>query len=182
MITGKKVVLRSKRLAHAKKEYSWRADPELAALDAAPQLTVSFSQYFMDYASDLQFTFSDGHSYAVETYDGKHIGNIGYYAVDDVKGEAEIGIMIGDRNYWDKGYGIDAVTTLVGHIFSETKLKRVYLKSLDWNTRAHKCFQKSGFTLCGRRVTGSYSFFLMEIYRNQWEQRQKSGEGISGGT
>jgi len=179
MITGKKVVLRNKRLAHARNEYSWRADPELATLDAALKITTSFSQYFMDYASELRLAPSNGRSFAVETHDGKHIGNIGYYAVDDVKGEAELGIMIGDRNYWDMGYGADAVITLVGYIFRETGLKRIYLKSLDWNARAHRCFQKCGFTQCGRRVTDKYNFMLMEMYHHQWEQCQQNTEASS---
>ena len=180
VITGKKIVLRDKRLADARDEHTWHADPELAELDAAPQLTISFSQYFLDYASELRFSHSSGRSFAVEAHDGKHIGNIGYYAIDETKGEAELGIMIGDRDYWDKGYGVDAVSTLVDYIFGETNLKRIYLKSLDWNTRAHKCFQRCGFTPCGRRVTDKYNFVLMEINRSQWEQRQKKAEGVSG--
>ena len=179
MITGKKVVLHNKMLTHARNEYSWHADAELAALDAAPQLTISFPRYFMDYAMELRLTNSAGRSFAIETPEGKHIGNIGYYAVDKVNGETELGIMIGDRDYWSKGYGSDAVNTLVDYIFRETNLKRIHLKSLEWNTRAHRCFQSCGFTPCGRRVSDVYSFTLMEITRRQWEQRQKNTEGTS---
>ena len=44
--------------------------------------------------------------------------------------------MIGDRRFWGKGYGNDAVNTLVRYVFTETRLRRVYLHTLDWNQRA----------------------------------------------
>ena len=79
------------------------------------------------------------HRFAVETLDGKHIGNCAYYGVNETKGEAELGIMIGDRDCWDKGYGADAVGTLLDYIFRRTNLKRIHLKTLDSNIRAQKC-------------------------------------------
>jgi len=172
MIAGKKIVLREKRLADARNDYTWKTDPELARLDAALQPAVSFHQYLLDYASELRCSHFIRSNFAIETQDGKHIGNCGYYGVNETKGEAELGIMIGDRNYWDKGYGADAVTTLVNYIFRQTNLSRVYLKSLDWNTRAHKCFQKCGFAPCGHLVKDGFDFVLMEIHRNQWQQWQ----------
>ena len=172
MITGNKIVLRDKRLADARDDYTWKTDPELTRLDAAPKLTISFHQFRLDYSSELRGSNSIRRVFAIETRDGKHIGNIGYYDIDETKGEAEVGIMIGNRDYWDKGYGADTVTTMVDHIFRQTNLNRIYLKSLDWNTRAHKCFQKCGFTPCGHLVKDGFSFVLMEINRNQWQQRQ----------
>lgn len=172
MITDNKIVLRNKKLADARDDYTWKTDPELARLDAAPQLTTSFPQYLLDYTTELRCSHSIGHNFAIETRDGKHIGNCGYYSVDENKGEAELGIMIGNRDYWDEGYGADAVTTLVNYIFRQTNLSRIYLKSLNWNTRAHKCFQKCGFTPCGHLERDGYSFVLMEMRRKQWQKRQ----------
>jgi len=172
MITDNKIVLRNKKLADARDDYIWKTDPELALLDAAPRLTTSFPQYLLDYTSELHCSHSIGHNFAIETWDGKHIGNCGYYSVDENKGEAELGIMIGNRDYWDEGYGADAVTTLVDYIFRQTNLSRIYLKSLNWNTRAHKCFQKCGFTPCGHLERDGYSFVLMEMRRKQWQKRQ----------
>ena len=79
--------------------------------------------------------------------------------------------MIGDRNYWNKGYGVDVISALLEHIFQETKVNRVHLKTLDWNARAQKCFQKCGFTPCGELTRDGYSFMLMEISRKDWESR-----------
>lgn len=176
MIIGSKVVLREKRLADARNDYSWEADSELAELDAAPPVKIPFYQYLSDYADDLRNPFSASRRFAIETLDGKHIGNCAYYNINETNGEAELGIMIGDREYWDKGYGANAVSTLLNHIFSETRLKRVYLKTLQANTRAQKCFGKNGFTRYGDLVRDGYSFALMEIHRSQWHETAKADQ------
>lgn len=172
MITGSKIKLRNRKLADARDEYIWRTDPELARLDATSLLTTSFPQYQSAYAGELCYPTSTKREFAIETLDGKHIGNCIYYDINESKGEAELGIIIGNRNYRDKGYGTDAVTTLVNHIFRQTNLKRIYLKTLDWNTRAQKCFKKCGFTEYGHLARDGFSFLLMEIYHKQWQERQ----------
>jgi len=172
MITGTKIKLRDKRLADALDDYTWRTDPELAQLDATPLLTATFPQYLSGYTSELRYPFPTRRPFAVETLSGKHIGNCVYYNINDTKGEAELGIMIGDRDYQDKGYGTDAVTTLVSYIFRQTNLKRIYLKTLNSNRRAQRCFQKCGFTSYGHLSKDGYSFTLMELHRKQWQEQQ----------
>ena len=172
MIVGSKVRLRDKKLADAQNDYVWQTDPELTQLDAAPRLTISFPQYLLDYTSELRYSSPSRHQFAIDTLDGKHIGNCVYYNTNETKGEAELGIMIGNRDYWDKGCGTDVVTTLVKYIFSQTNLNRIYLKTLDSNHRAQKCFEKCGFTRYGRVARDGYHFVLMEFYRNQWEEQQ----------
>jgi RimJ/RimL family protein N-acetyltransferase len=175
MITGTKIKLRDKRLADALDDYTWRTDPELAQLDATPLLKTAFPRYLSDYAIELRYPSPTRHPFAVETLDGKHIGNCVYYNIDKAKGEVELGIMIGDRTYWDKGYGTDAVTTLVSYIFHQTSLNRIYLKTLDLNRRAQKCFQKCGFIPYGKLSRDGYSFTLMELHRKQWQEEQLKG-------
>ncbi len=172
VIVSSKIILRNKRLADARDDYTWESDSELAKLDAAFPVTTSFSQYLLDYVDQLRYSSSTKHRFAIETIEGKHIGNCSYYNIDEKKGEAELGIIIGNRGYWNKGYGADAVTTLVSYIFCQTKLKRIYLKTLDSNSRAQKCFQKCGFTQYGRLVKDGFSFTLMEIHRNQWQEQR----------
>ncbi len=172
MITGIKVILREKRLADARDDYTWETDPELTQLDAAPIVTTTFSQYLSDYANGLRNSPSTSHRFAVDTLDGKCIGNCSYYNISETKGETELGIMIGNRDYWSKGYGTDAIITLVNYIFRQTNLNRIYLKTLESNSRAQKCFQKCGFTSYGHLDKAGYSFMLMEIHRKQWQKQQ----------
>ena len=86
-----------------------------------------------------------------------------YYNIDTVRREAEIGITIGERDYWGRGYGSDAVKTLVSRIIEATGFRRVYLKTLDWNTRAQRSFERAGFRVCGRSRRGGNSFVVMEF-------------------
>ncbi len=176
MIIVNKIKLRDKRLADALDDYIWRTDPELVRLDAAPLLTTTFPRYLSDYADELHCSSSIGHRFAVETLDGKHIGNCSYYGIDETKGEAELGIMIGNRDYWDKGYGADTVTALISYIFHQTNLERTYLKTLESNIRAQKCFQKCGFTPCGHLDRDGFNFVLMEVNRKQWQEQQPKVE------
>ena len=172
MIKGDRIKLRSKKLADAQNDYSWQTDTELAQLDATPVLTVTFARFLSEYTSELHYPVSNRQQFAVETLEGRHIGNCVYYGIDKSKSEAELGIMIGDRDFWDKGYGVDTVTTLVDYIFTRTKLERIHLKTLESNMRAQKCFEKCGFTPSGSLIRDGYSFVRMEIDRKQWEKQR----------
>ena len=172
MIKSSQIILRKKMLADARDDYAWEIDPELAQLDAAPVTTMPFSRYLLDYADELHDSFLTSRHFAIDTLDGKHIGNCSYYNISQTRGEAELGIMIGNRDYWNKGYGADAISTLVNHIFSETNLNRIYLKTLQSNQRAQKCFQKCSFTPYGQLARDGFSFMLMEMNREQWQERQ----------
>ena len=180
MLTGTRIKLRDKRLGDARDDYAWQTDPELAQLDAAPKLTTTFSQYLSLYAGELRLSIPVRRLFAIETLDGTHIGNCSCYNIDTDKGETELGIMIGNRDYWDKGYGTEAVTALVNYIFHQANLKRIRLKTLDSNRRAQKCFLKCGFTPCGYLNKDGYRFVLMELHRKQWEGVNTKGELMRG--
>lgn len=158
-------MLREKRVEDAANDYSWKMDDELARLDATIPLNIPFSIYLAYYVEELQFANLRGHRFAIDTLEGKHIGNCAYYNLDEYNGDAEMGIIIGDREYWNKGYGTDVVAVLLNHIFQEKKLKRVYLHTLEWNIRARECFQKCGFVSLGRVSRGGQDFTFMEIRR-----------------
>jgi RimJ/RimL family protein N-acetyltransferase len=177
MISGRKTRLRNKTLDDVHDDYAWQTDPELAWLDAAPVITIPYEEYLSAYASELHYAAPTRCSFAVETMDGEHIGNCVYYNIDDKRGQAEIGIMIGNRSYWNKGYGSDAVTTLINHIFSSTNLNRLYLKTLASNARAQKCFDKCGLVRYGRTVRDGYDFVLMDIERQEWQKQAGKIEG-----
>ena len=175
-ISGSKVRLRGKKLTDVRNDYRWQSDPELSRLDGAPPLTVSFPVYILDYTDSIHRPGPNRYPMAIETLDGKHIGNFTCYDIDDDRGETQLGIMIGEKDYMDKGYGTDAVRTVVNHVFSNADLNRIYLKTLDWNYRAQKCFQNCGFTMCGKLSRNGKTFLFMDIGREYWEKQQASNE------
>ncbi len=176
IITGSKVILREKRLSDVYSDYVWEVDPELAQLDAAPLETVTFPQYLLECVHKLHNSSPSGCRFAVDTLDGKHIGNCSYYNFSNINDEVELGIMIGNRDYWDKGCGTDAVTALVNYIFRDTRFKRIHLKTLKSNSRAQRCFKKCGFAPCGHLDKDGFSFLLMEIRREQWQEQKAKAQ------
>ncbi len=172
VLTGQKVVLREKRLSDAADDYAWRTDPELARFDAASPLKLSFKEFTLYYIEQLRSLKEDRRWFAVDSQGGKHIGNCMYYDVDKNRKQAKIGVIIGDREYWGKGYGTDVVMTLVAHIFEDMNLERVYLDTLDWNARAQRCFQKCGFVVSGHTNDRGHNFVIMELYKSWLKSNQ----------
>ncbi len=168
VLQGVRVVLRDKCIEDAEQDYIWRSDHELAKLDAAYPLTMSFERYLKMFQDQLKYPTPGSHHFAAETLDGKFIGNCMYYDLDSVNLQAELGIVIGDRDYWSNAYGYDAVTTLLEYCFTEKGLKRVYLHTLEWNHRAQRCFEKCGFVPVRQVRRLSHDFILMEVLRDDW--------------
>jgi RimJ/RimL family protein N-acetyltransferase len=108
-----------------------------------------------------------GRSFAIEDECGRHIGNIMYYNIDGVRSEAEIGISIGERDWWSLGYGSDALEAVVRGLFAASNLARLYLHTLDWNERAQRAFRRAGFELCGTSWRDGHTFLIMEV-RREW--------------
>ncbi|HIL30099.1 MAG TPA: N-acetyltransferase [Dehalococcoidia bacterium] len=167
-LQGARIVLRDKKFEDAENDYRWRSDPELARLDAAIPLTMSFERYLKLFEDQMKYPTPGSHHYSIETLDGLFIGNCMYYDMDTVNREAELGIVIGDRDYWSAGYGYDAVTTLLDHMFNARNLKRVYLHTLEWNGRAQKSFSKSGFNPVKPVRRMAHDFLLMDVLREDW--------------
>ena len=168
LLQGARVILRDKRIEDAEQDYIWRSDPEVAQLDAAYPLTMSFDRYLKIFEDQLRYPTPGSHHFSTETTDGKFIGNCMYYDLDSVNLEAELGIVIGDKDYWGNAYGYDTVTTLLDYMFNEKKLKRVYLHTLEWNKRAQRCFEKCGFVPVKPVRRQSQDFIFMEVLRGDW--------------
>ena len=167
-LRGAKVILREKRIEDAEKDYRWRSDPEIARLDAAYPLSMSYERYLKLFQDQLRYPTPGSHHFGTDAVDGTYIGNCMYYDLDSINKEAELGIVIGDRDYWGNSYGYDAVTTLLNHMFVDLQLNRVYLHTLDWNERAQRSFAKSGFKPVRTVRRMSQDFILMEVLREEW--------------
>lgn len=111
---------------------------------------------------------------AIETKDGVYLGNIGLHEIDYVAGVAEVGIVIGRKDYWGKGYGTDAMRTLLKHAFTNQRLRKVTLRVFGSNVRAQKSYRKVGFQEVGRLkkhrlVNGEYDDeVIMEVFAEEF--------------
>jgi RimJ/RimL family protein N-acetyltransferase len=173
VIKGEKVILRDKRVEDAPDDYAWRVDEELSRLDATRPLDMSYEEFLRYSRDELIYPNPRSRRFAIDTHKGKHIGNCMYYDIDTRQAEAELGIMIGDREYWGKGYGTDAVKAILDYIFTATPLERVYLHTLEWNQRARRSFAKAGFHEVRKVRRSGMDFIYMEVWRSEWDRHKR---------
>lgn len=143
MIKGKKVNLRALEKEDIQKTIKWINDPEVTKyLSIVFPISLAEEEKWFEYYLKRK----DDRIFAIETKDGTHIGNIGLHKIDWLNRKVMLGILIGEKEYWNKGYGTDAVKTAVKFAFEEMNIHKVYLCVMDFNERAVKIYEKCGFT------------------------------------
>lgn len=125
---------------------------------------------------ELEERPNDRQGFAIRTLaDDRLIGLIGLYTVFPAQREAFMGIQIGARDDWGKGYGTDALRVLLHYAFDELNLERVSLSVLEGNERAMRSYEKCGFCYEGRerRVWvydgRRWDEIYMGLLRDEWE-------------
>ncbi|MBL8064231.1 MAG: GNAT family N-acetyltransferase [Chthonomonadaceae bacterium] len=88
--------------------------------------------------------------FAIETLDGRHIGNSGVHQIDLRNGTCITGSMIGEKEVWGKGYGTDASRIRAHYCFHVLGLRVLYSGYLEGNERSRRMSEKNGYTECGR--------------------------------
>lgn len=120
--------------------------------------------------------------FSIEIKKGKHwalIGNCGFHSIEDINRCGEVGIVIGDKNEWNKGYGAEAMTLLQRHGFETLNLNRVYLRVYADNVRAVRSYERAGFTLEGRLREAVYKHgkyedvLVMSVLRSEWFKKKQ---------
>ena len=106
--------------------------------------------------------------------DDRLIGYIGLEGDIFPHGEAFVGIGIGERELWGKGYGTDAMKVILRYAFQELNLRRVSLDTFEYNPRAIRSYEKAGFVHEGRaedflyREGRRWDLIFMGILREEW--------------
>jgi len=102
------------------------------------------------------------------------IGNCGLHNVNYIDGRAEFGIFIGDKSYWNKGYGKEATCLILDFGFNVLNLHEIYLQVFDYNPGAIKMYEQVGFKRSGvfreAKVIGSKKFniIIMDILSEEF--------------
>jgi len=178
MIVGEKVRLRPIERDDLPRYVEWFADPEVRR-HLALYLPFSLAQeerWFENLLERLERR--EDVVLAIETAEGVHIGNVGLHRIDWKNRNAELGIAIGERSYWNQGYGTDAIRTLLGLAFREMNLHRVFLRVDADNARGIRCYEKAGFRREGvlREAVfkeGAYhDQYIMSILQSEFEANE----------
>lgn len=113
--------------------------------------------------------------------ENKGIGLIVLYHVDKINSNAEFGMFIvGDENR-GKGYGTDAIYTILDFGFDELPLERIYLTVYDFNLQARQLYTKIGFVHEGtkrkvfRHQGQLHDAHIMAILRDEWQDIRRTG-------
>lgn len=173
MLIGKLVNLRPLEPSDIDNIMSWINDPEVTRYLQIGQWPVSRKAEEEWLTRATLGTDPANKVLAIETKDGVYLGNIGLHGISYTSGVAEIGIAIGRKDYWDKGYGADAMRTLLRHAFANLRLRKVTLRVYGGNIRAQRCYAKLGFTEVGRLrahrlIDGVYEDeIIMEVFADE---------------
>jgi len=116
-------------------------------------------------------------TFAVETLDGKFIGEVEILNISWRLHTGELRVVIGEKEYWNQGIGTDTVLTFARWVFETYSIETIYLRVEKENFRARRCYAKVGFKPIGRlrfsperNVSGvgvSAQLILMKITKNE---------------
>lgn len=102
------------------------------------------------------------------------IGNISLMRIEWHARHAEVGLFIGEKQYWNRGYGSQALRLMLGYAFDFLNLNKVYLNVYETNLRGIRAYQKVGFVEEGRLRQEVYKngryldVLVMSILRSEW--------------
>ncbi len=159
MYSGKLVKLRAYKEEDIEKAVEFINDEEVKKLmDSTipfPMTKWQEEDWVRSRKANTDFTYD----FAIEDLKtGKYIGGCSINECDVKNRTCVVGIMIGDKEYWGKGYGSDALKVLIKFIFEEVNMNKVKLNVFAFNNRAIACYKKVGFKEEG--------ILRKEIYRN----------------
>lgn len=181
MIEGTRINLRAPEFTDLDRNRRWINDREVTRYLAAryPVSDLAEEAWLRNLVSS---PMSFAHVFfAIETKDGRHIGNCDLGALPEDRA-ATLGIMIGEPDCWSRGYGSDAVTTLLRFAFDEMNLNKVALTVFDGNARALACYRRCGFVEEGRMRQARYfagahhDLVIMSVLRDEWRATEAAPE------
>ena len=103
------------------------------------------------------------------------VGNCGLFGIDWQNRFAEIGIHIGEKGYWNQGFGTKAMLLILKHGFENLNLHRLWLRVFETNLRAVRSYEKAGFKQEGKFrqaqfINGKYvDVMIMSVLKTEWQ-------------
>ena len=157
----------------------WLADADLAEgmASRAPWSDVAEQRWF----DELQKTQgrTTWHFVICLRGGGRPIGFCALHDIDHTNGSAELGIGIGEKDEWGKGFGTETLRILIDFAFGELRLHRVFLQVLAHNERAIHVYEQVGFSLEGTRREAVYrhgryhDMHVMGILSAEWQSHER---------
>lgn len=177
MIYSGRIRLRAPERSDIPRFVTWLNDPEVRAglLVSLPLSTADEEGWF---EAMLKRPLEE-HPMTIEVRQGDDwlpVGNCGFHNVDWRCRAAEVGIFIGEKSLWNRGYGTEVIRLLLKHGFHTLNLNRIALDVYETNPRAIRSYEKAGFVHEGRRRQAMYKdgryvdILQMSVLRSEWQE------------
>lgn len=171
-IRGKRIGFRPLEEGDAKRCYCWFNDGEILrfVIDQFPKTMT----YETEWLKQDRSSHDDVTMALVVLDDGQHIGNGGLHRIDWHNRCATMGLVIGDKDAQNKGYGTEAETLLMEFGFQVLGLDRIQASVITNNPRSRKVAERVGFRYEGarrRRYFRDGEWFDEEVFgilREEW--------------
>lgn len=151
-------------------------DPEIAFLNGTPPNRMPLWLLRRVLLADARRT--DRQTFGIFDEHDDYIGTIELYDIRYTG--ATLGIIIGERSHWGRGYGPEAMTALLDYGFRQLGLDRIRLTVYADNPRALAAYLKVGFHETGRTpAKDGRTDVHMELFKGAWLERMRtrSAEG-----
>ncbi len=174
ILKGTKVILRTVRINDAERFVKWFNDPEVNKFLLLRSMKLNEERKWIK--DRLKNLLKDKIHFCIDTKEGEHIGACGLDNIQKRNQRADLGIMIGNKKYWNQGFGTDAMTTLINYAFSKLNLHRLGLDVYDYNKRAISVYKKLGFKLEGTVREGNFyknkfsDYYVMGLLDREWKK------------
>lgn len=175
MLKGEKIILRAVEQSDVERLWAFHNDVEYEVAGGGdPWEPESLAHLQAQFDAASQKSEREVVNFAIEA-DDKCIGSCGLFHFDQTAYTCELGIGIGDKVYWGRGYGRDAVRVLLDYAFRLRNLHKVWLQVHAVNERAIRAYRACGFVEEGRLRQhawgdGQYvDLVYMGILRSEWE-------------
>lgn len=148
-VEGGRLYLRPVNLSDARGRYlAWLNDPEVTRFlrgRGQKHTAASLKQYLQHTLRDKQSKF-----FAIALKSShRHIGNIKIGPIDALNRVAYVGILIGEKDCWNRGFATEAIRLVSQYAFATLKLHKLMAGCSVLNTGSARAFEKAGFTLEG---------------------------------
>ena len=156
--------------------YRWSSDESVLRWSGGAPTELTREEFGSRLRTDHKSESSNRRPFLILTRSGVLIGRVGIFGIDWVQKQGELGIVIGESEYWGKGYGRDTIHTLLRHMFETTSLDSINLFTFEDNFRAQRCFAACGFKPVGtgRRFSpdiGEFDGIEMQVTRSEFLNR-----------
>jgi RimJ/RimL family protein N-acetyltransferase len=167
-------------LADAERQHQFNQDMELCVLDCRLPVPArrERAEDFVEQRGEDQRHVA---RLAIEV-DHQYIGHCSLSGLRHQHGNLELGILIGDREYWSRGYGREVVRLLLSYGFQALGARRIALTTHEDNPRAIRCYSACGFVEEGRPRQAFWTghryadLVEMSILREEWRAAGTLGD------